>query len=36
MINSQIINRIVRQYIDGELDGAAAVAQMNEELGAID
>ncbi|MEM9317936.1 MAG: extracellular solute-binding protein [Pseudomonadota bacterium] len=32
MINSQAINRIVRAYIDGP----AAVAQMNEELGAIE
>ncbi|MEV8468017.1 extracellular solute-binding protein [Fluviibacterium sp. DFM31] len=35
MINSQVINRIVRQYIDDELDAAAAVAALNEELGAI-
>ncbi len=35
MINSQAINRIVRQYIDGEVDAAGAVAAMNEELGAI-
>ncbi len=35
MINSQAINRIVRQYIDGEIDAAAAVAAMNEELGAL-
>lgn len=35
MINSQVINRVVRQYIDGEVDAAAAVAAMNEELGAI-
>ncbi|SLN14159.1 ABC transporter substrate-binding protein [Roseisalinus antarcticus] len=36
MINSQAINRIVRQYIDGRLDAPAAVAAMNEELGAIE
>ncbi len=36
MINSQAINRIVRQYIDGEIDAAAAVAAMNDELGAIE
>ena len=36
MINSQAINRIVRQYIDGEIDGPAAVAAMNDELGAIE
>ena len=35
MINSQVINRIVRQYIDGEVDGPAAVAAMNAELGKI-
>ena len=32
MINSQAINRIVRRYIDDEIDAAAAVAAMNEEL----
>ena len=36
MINSQAINRVVRQYIDGEVDAAGAVAAMNEALGAID
>jgi len=36
MINSQIINRVVRQYIDGEIDAAAAVAAMNEQLSAIE
>ena len=36
MINSQAINRIVRQYIDGQIDASAAVAAMNEELGAIE
>jgi len=36
MINSQAINRIVRQYIDGDIDASAAVAAMNEELGAIE
>jgi len=35
MINSQAINRIVRQYIDGEVDAASAVAAMNSELSAI-
>ncbi|WP_170473169.1 ABC transporter substrate-binding protein [Ruegeria arenilitoris] len=35
MINSQAINRIVRQYIDDELDAAAAVAAMNEELAKV-
>ena len=36
MVNSQAINRIVRQFIDGEIDAAAAVAAMNDELGAIE
>ena len=35
MINSQIINRVVRQYIDGEVDAAAAVAAMNAQLADI-
>lgn len=36
MINSQIINRVVRQYIDGEIDAATAVAAMNEQLAALE
>ena len=36
IINSQIINRIVRQYIDDEIDAAAAVAKLNAELASID
>jgi len=36
IINSQAINRIVRQYIDGEVDASAAVSAMNAELGAIE
>jgi len=36
MINSQAINRVVRQYIDGQIDAAAAVAAMNDELGKIE
>jgi multiple sugar transport system substrate-binding protein len=36
MINSQAMNRIVRAYIDGAIDAPTAVAQMNEELGAIE
>jgi len=36
MINSQVINRIVRQYIDGEVDAPTAVANLNAELGAIE
>lgn len=33
--NSQAINRIVRQFIDGEVNASEAVAAMNEELAAI-
>ncbi|MEL7215003.1 MAG: extracellular solute-binding protein [Pseudomonadota bacterium] len=36
MINSQAINRIVREFIDGEVDAAGAVAAMNDALGAIE
>ncbi len=36
IINSQAINRVVRQYIDGELDAAAAVAEMNDELAKVE
>ncbi len=35
LINSQVINRLVREYIDGERDAAATVAAMNEELAKI-
>ena len=35
IINSQIINRVVREYIDGEIDGDAAVAKLNKELAAV-
>ncbi|MGF1476452.1 MAG: ABC transporter substrate-binding protein [Geminicoccaceae bacterium] len=35
MVNSQVINRIVRRYIDDELDAAGAVAALNDELAAI-
>ena len=35
MINSQVINRVVRQYLDGEIDAAAAVAAMNDELAKV-
>ncbi|MEM9871277.1 MAG: extracellular solute-binding protein [Pseudomonadota bacterium] len=35
MINSQAINRVVRQFIDDEIDAAAAIAAMNTELAAI-
>lgn len=36
MINSQVINRAVREYIEGERDAAATVAKMNEELARIE
>ena len=36
MINSQAINRIVREYIDDQIDGPAAVAAMNDELAKIE
>jgi len=36
IINSQAINRIVRQYIDGAIDAPAAVAAMNDELNVIE
>ena len=36
IINSQAINRIVRQYIDGEIDASTAVSNLNEELGGIE
>ena len=35
IINSQAINRVVREYIDGNIQAAAAVAKMNEELAGI-
>lgn len=35
MINSQVVNRVVRQYIDGAINAADAVAAMNEELAKI-
>ncbi len=35
MINAQAINRVVRQYMDEEIDAAAAVAALNEELAAV-
>ncbi|MGR3377076.1 ABC transporter substrate-binding protein [Salipiger abyssi] len=36
MINSQVVNRVVREFIDGQIDASAAVAELNEELGAIE
>ena len=35
IVNSQVINRVVREYIDGEIDAPAAVAKMNDELSKI-
>lgn len=35
IINSQAINRVVREYIDGQIDGPAAVAKLNGELAKI-
>ncbi|AJE48884.1 family 1 extracellular solute-binding protein [Celeribacter indicus] len=36
MINSGVINRVVRDYIDGRIDVAEAYTRLNDELGAID
>lgn len=36
IINSQVINRLVREYVDGERDAAATVAALNEELAKVD
>ena len=35
IINSQAINRLVREYIDGVRDAAATVDSLNEELAGI-
>ena len=35
IINSQIINRVVREYIDDEIDVQTAVAKLNEELAKV-
>ncbi len=35
MINAQIFNRLVREYIDGERDADATVAALNDELSKI-
>jgi multiple sugar transport system substrate-binding protein len=35
VINSQIVNRVTRRFIDGEIDAAAAAALINEELARI-
>ncbi|MEM7724420.1 MAG: extracellular solute-binding protein [Pseudomonadota bacterium] len=36
IINSQVINRLVREYVDGVRDAPATVALMNEELARIE
>ena len=36
IINSQVINRLVREYIDGVRDAASTVAELNAELAKID
>jgi multiple sugar transport system substrate-binding protein len=36
MINSQIMNRLVREYMDGVRGAEETVELMNEELGAIE
>ena len=35
IINSQVINRVVREFIDGDIAADAAVAKMNSELSKI-
>lgn len=35
MINSQVINRVFREYFDGAISASDAVARMNDELSAI-
>lgn len=36
ILNSQFINRIVREFIDGEIDGPSAVKALNAELAAFE
>lgn len=35
IINSQVINRLVREYIDGKRDAAATVAELNAAIAAV-
>ena len=35
IINSQVINRVVRQYVDGDLSVSDAVAKINQEISAL-
>ncbi|WP_373635723.1 ABC transporter substrate-binding protein [Yoonia sp. SS1-5] len=36
IINSQVINRLVREYIDGERDAAATVAELNTAIAGVE
>jgi len=36
IINSQVINRLVREYIDGERDAAATVAALNDAIASVE
>jgi multiple sugar transport system substrate-binding protein len=36
IINSQVINRLVREYIDGQRDAAATVAALNEAIAGVE
>lgn len=36
IINSMVINRLVREYVDGERDGPATVAALNDAIAAIE
>ncbi len=36
MINSQVLNRVFREYFDGSISASDAVAKINDELGAIE
>ena len=35
IINSQVINRLVREFIDGERDAAATVTELNAAIAAV-
>jgi multiple sugar transport system substrate-binding protein len=36
IVNSMVINRLVREYVDGERDGPATVAALNEAIAAVE
>lgn len=36
IVNSMVINRLVREYVDGERDGPATVAALNDAIAAIE